>query len=74
MGKIVICGGRPLSGELKIQGSKNAVLPILAACVLCDGKCVIRNCPDITDVKFASEIICALGGKVKWEEDALTTA
>ena len=71
MGKIVICGGRPLSGELKIQGSKNAVLPILAACVLCDGKCVIRNCPDITDVKFASEIICALGGKVKWEEDAL---
>lgn len=72
MGKIVISGGRPLSGELKVQGSKNAVLPIIAACVLCDGQCVIKNCPDITDVRFATEIISALGGKVKREESTLT--
>jgi len=71
VGKIVISGGRPLSGSLKVQGSKNAVLPIIAACVLCDGECVIKNCPDITDVGFASEIICALGGTVKREQNTL---
>lgn len=71
MGRIVIHGGRSLSGELKVQGSKNAVLPILAACVMCDGINVIKNCPDISDVKYALEIICALGGKVSTEEDVL---
>ncbi len=63
MGKIVINGGRRLNGELKIQGSKNAVLPILAACVLCDGECVLKNCPEISDVRYACEIIQTLGGK-----------
>ena len=70
--KIVVSGGRPLSGELCVQGSKNAVLPIIAACVMCDGECVIKNCPDITDVRFACEIICALGGTVKREGGTLT--
>lgn len=72
MGKIVISGGKPLSGELLVQGSKNAVLPIIAASVMCDGECVIKNCPDITDVLSASEIICALGGSVKREGNTLT--
>ena len=63
MGEIVVCGGRSLGGNLKIQGSKNAVLPMLAACVLCDGVCTIYNCPDISDVEDALAIIGELGGK-----------
>lgn len=71
MGRIVINGGNALFGELKIQGSKNAVLPILSACVLCDDVCTIKNCPDISDVRHAAEIIEALGGKIKKEGNVL---
>lgn len=63
MGRIIVCGGRRLCGTLCVQGSKNAVLPMLAACVLCDGVCTIYNCPDISDVEDALEIIRELGGK-----------
>lgn len=63
MGRIIVRGGRRLCGTLCVQGSKNAVLPMLAACVLCDGVCTIYNCPDITDVEDALEIIRELGGK-----------
>ncbi len=44
-----IVGGRKLKGEVQLQGSKNALLPILAASVLCHGEVVIENCPDISD-------------------------
>ncbi len=63
MGKIIVRGGRKLKGRLCVQGSKNAILPMLAACVLCDGQCTIYNCPDISDVEDALEIIRELGGK-----------
>ena len=71
MGRIVINGGNALFGELKIQGSKNAVLPILSACVLCADVCTVKNCPDISDVRHATEIIEALGGKIKKEGNVL---
>ena len=45
-----ICGGRPLRGELRVQGAKNSALPILAAALLAPGQSVIRNCPDLSDV------------------------
>lgn len=57
-------GGRPLSGTVRIQGSKNAVLPILTACLLGDGGCVIQNCPVIRDVKDHLSIMCSLGCEV----------
>lgn len=43
--KFIINGGKRLVGELSVQGSKNSVLPILAATVLVKGKSVIHNCP-----------------------------
>ena len=43
-------GGKPLGGRIWIQGSKNAALPILAACMLIPGKCLLRGGPDITDI------------------------
>lgn len=64
MEALVIDGGRPLVGTLDISGAKNAVLPILAATVIRGGVYRLDNCPNITDVSLAIEIIKALGGQV----------
>ncbi len=50
MDAIQIYGGNRLKGQVRIQGSKNAVLPILAATLLINGTCKLENCPDISDV------------------------
>jgi len=57
MQKLVIEGGKMLCGELKTQGAKNAVLPVMAAAVLCKGVSVLDNCPSITDSYCAVRII-----------------
>ena len=62
---LVIRGGRPLVGTVEISGAKNAALPILAATMVRGGRYVLRNCPAITDVELAAEIIRALGGTVE---------
>lgn len=62
-----IKGGIPLKGEICIQGSKNAVLPILAASLLGDGPVVLENCPVIGDVKDTLQIMKKLGCTV-WQE------
>lgn len=64
MDAFVISGGMPLHGSVDISGAKNAVLPILAATVLYGGKYVLHNCPDITDVDLAIEILRCLGAQV----------
>lgn len=64
MSYLEISGGRTLCGEISVQGSKNAVLPILAACLLGEGVCVIENCPQIGDVEDTLEILRALGCSV----------
>ncbi|MCD7745059.1 MAG: UDP-N-acetylglucosamine 1-carboxyvinyltransferase [Lachnospiraceae bacterium] len=56
-----IAGGRPLIGEITVQGSKNAALPILAASLLGDGPCVIENCPRIQDVEDTLTLLHQLG-------------
>lgn len=56
-----ICGGRALRGEVKIHGAKNSVLPILAATVAVAGRCTLLNCPAISDVETALEILRHLG-------------
>ena len=48
--KLVVNGGRRLEGELRVHGAKNSALPLLAACVLAHGECVLHNCPELTDV------------------------
>lgn len=62
-----VVGGRRLSGEVTVQGAKNAVLPILAAAFLFPGVSVIRNCPLISDVEVTLEILRTLGCKTIWE-------
>ena len=65
MSELVINGQRPLHGEISIHGAKNAVLPILAACILNPGECVLHNCPDLKDVTSAIEILKYLGCTVQ---------
>ncbi len=62
---IKINGGKSLEGELDIQGAKNSALPILAATLICDGKSEIHNCPNITDVDAAINILNQLGCEVE---------
>ncbi len=71
MNKLLIHGGSALFGEVKVQGCKNSVLPILAATLLCDKECIIHNCPDISDVDSAFEILKELGGNAYRENDTV---
>jgi len=65
MSKFVIEGGRPLRGEIRVTGNKNAALPIIAATVLTDQECVIKNVPDIRDVGIMLELLRDLGKSVE---------
>ena len=67
MDKFLISGGKQLCGEIKVEGSKNAVLPILAATVINGCENVIKNCPNLSDVDAMLDILKAIGCKVKKE-------
>ncbi|MEE1242841.1 UDP-N-acetylglucosamine 1-carboxyvinyltransferase [Frisingicoccus sp.] len=71
MSSYLISGGRKLYGHLNVQGSKNAVLPIIAASLLYEGVTVIRGCPDILDVWYMVEILTSIGCDIVWKEDEL---
>lgn len=71
MDKLVIEGGQPLSGSVHISGAKNACLPILAASVLTDDRCVLSNVPDLKDVSTMIDILTSLGRKVKRSGDTI---
>lgn len=65
MERFVVEGGRRLEGTIRPGGNKNAALPILAACLLTDEPVVLRNLPDIQDVRVMLQIIEALGASVE---------
>lgn len=64
-------GGRPLKGTVRVQGAKNSALPLLAATLLSRGETILRNCPDLTDVTVALDILTCLGCRVGREGDAV---
>ena len=72
MSAIQIQGLRPLKGTVGIQGSKNAVLPMMAASLLADGVTVIRHVPEIEDVFSMMGILESLGCKCSLEKGVLT--
>lgn len=72
MSAIIIEGGRRLNGELEIQGSKNAVLPIMAASLLIQGVTVIYGCPVIDDVLCMKKLLEELGCEVTFEKHKMT--
>jgi len=61
MNKLIIKGGVPLSGQVRVSGSKNAVLPILAGTLLADGPVIIRNVPHLHDVTTTMELLGRMG-------------
>ena len=61
-------GGRPLEGAVRVHGAKNSVLPILAACLLAPGECVIHNCPELSDVTASLDILRRLGCRARRQD------
>jgi UDP-N-acetylglucosamine 1-carboxyvinyltransferase len=74
MDKIRIHGGRPLSGSIKISGSKNSALPILAATLLTREPCTIRRVPDLSDTNYMLQILKHLGAEVERASGTVTIA
>ena len=68
MDKIVVEGGRRLSGEIEISGAKNSALPAMAASLLARGKSIIRNMPKLKDITTFIKLLEHLGAKVRWIE------
>lgn len=64
MAKFLVQKSAPLKGEVKISGSKNAVLPIMAAALLTEEKCVIKDVPALRDVDVMCELLESLGATV----------
>ncbi|HEY3275177.1 MAG TPA: UDP-N-acetylglucosamine 1-carboxyvinyltransferase [Syntrophorhabdaceae bacterium] len=69
MDKFVIEGGERLNGTVRMSGSKNAVLPVLAATILAKGVYAIGNVPRLKDVETMARLIGILGAKAEWKED-----
>ncbi len=73
MDYFVIEGGQPLYGRVRISGSKNAALPIMAACLMCDERVILRNVPDLSDIRHMQTILQRLGMDVeRIEPDVLS--
>ena len=72
MAKIIVKKSNPLKGKVKIDGAKNAVLPIIAATLLVKGKSVLHEVPDLTDVHVISDLIRHLGAEVEYKDNTLT--
>jgi UDP-N-acetylglucosamine 1-carboxyvinyltransferase len=69
MEKLVIHGGKQLNGEVVISGAKNAVLPLLAATLLADGKMTIKNVPRLRDVNTTIKLLEGMGVTVSVDDD-----
>ncbi|MCL1827034.1 MAG: UDP-N-acetylglucosamine 1-carboxyvinyltransferase [Candidatus Cloacimonetes bacterium] len=72
MDSFLINGGKKLSGSVAISGSKNAILPVMAAALLCSGKCVLHNVPHLLDFKNMANLLVHLGAKVTHEAGTMT--
>lgn len=65
MSTFEIEGGVPLHGTVRASGNKNAILPMIAACILTDKEVILDNVPDIIDVRHMLDVITEIGGKVE---------
>jgi len=66
MGKFIISDTVPLKGKVRINGAKNSVLPIMAASLLSEGQCCIKDVPELNDVKTMCELLKSLGSQVNY--------
>lgn len=71
MKKLIIEGNRELKGTINIGGAKNSVVALIPAAILTKGKCIIKNVPNISDVKLLVEMMKLLGSDIKLENETL---
>ena len=71
MDKIIVEGGYPLKGEIKISGAKNAALPILASSLLADGWNTYSNVPDLVDIQTIKKLLEKLGSEIESHGDTV---
>lgn len=72
MDHFVVEGGEPLSGTITCSGAKNAALPLMAAALLTDGVTVLRNIPDLQDIRTMAMVLRVIGADVQFEDHVLT--
>ncbi|MCR8745780.1 UDP-N-acetylglucosamine 1-carboxyvinyltransferase [Romboutsia lituseburensis] len=72
MPKILVKKSNPLKGSVKIDGAKNAVLPIIAATLLANGKSTLRGVPNLRDVHVISDLLRHVGAEVEYKDNTLT--
>src|SRR5207237_2636648 len=65
MDAIEITGGKPLSGEVQVSGSKNATLPQIAAALLAEGRSIFRGVPDLADIRTLGKLLGHMGARVE---------
>ncbi|ADU91430.1 UDP-N-acetylglucosamine 1-carboxyvinyltransferase [Taylorella equigenitalis] len=68
MDKLKVTGGKKLEGTIKVSGAKNAALPILCASLLTSEPVILRNVPELNDIKTSIRVLQQLGVKVRWIE------
>ena len=71
MQKLEVFGANKLKGQIKISGSKNASLPILAATLLSNKKIILRNLPKVRDIETMLSLLQSLGSKIKFEKNQI---
>jgi UDP-N-acetylglucosamine 1-carboxyvinyltransferase len=70
--KIIVRGGQRLSGTVKVEGAKNAVLPVIAATLLAsDGKSIIRDVPTLSDVYTINQVLRSLNAEVEFKNNTI---
>ncbi len=72
MDKIIINGGNPLEGHVQISGAKNAVLPVMAACIMAPGEYILNNVPSLRDTRTMAKLLESIGAKVEHSGSRMT--
>ena len=72
MDRIIIQGNKPLRGTVKISGSKNAVLPVMAATLLAPGEFTIHKVPDLRDTRTMMKLLNIIGEATTFDNGKLT--
>jgi len=66
---LIIEGGNPLNGQVRVSGAKNAALVLVVASILADGETILDNVPRISDMEYLLQILNDIGVKTSWQED-----
>ncbi len=72
MDRLVVVGGTPLRGTVRIGGAKNSALKLMAAALLAQGRTVLEDVPRILDVQTMDEVLEHLGASVQWDGSAVS--